>query len=78
MLGRLFGSNKELVAKKAAAEAHISMLFMRLKVISKQIASQLDSLADSIVAMDDADFNVLMSAQGMKSGTSILHFKRAS
>ncbi|NOT18581.1 MAG: CZB domain-containing protein [Sulfuriferula sp.] len=78
VLGRLFGSNKELLAKKIAAEEQISTLFMRLKVVSKEVSNQLDTLADQVVAMSDADFNALLHAQGMKNDTSVLHFKRAS
>lgn len=79
IIGRLFGSNKKLVAEKAAAEAQIQALFMRLKMVSKDIATKLDALANKIVAMSDDNFDALLRTQGIniKADTSVIHFRRA-
>ena len=64
-LGRLLGARHQVKAEKAAAAAEAQALLADLKAASLEIVRHVDDLLAQLLALSEAEFDALMTAQGL-------------
>ena len=78
LLGRLFGGNKVLELEQLVANHQISELVKQLKIQTRDIVDDIDSLIDRIIKMSDQELCILLTPNTKSTQASITDNRHAA